>query len=536
VLQVRELAVEVGGTIVLEGASFTVRARDKVGLVGRNGAGKTSLLKVLGGAADPFAGVVHRSGGLGYLSQDPRLDGIDDSRLGVHHVLSGRGFDEAMTRIEKLRLRMEEEPSDRNVARYSRAEESFRYEGGYAAEGEVRRIAAGLGLGEGRLDLPIGALSGGERRRVEIARILFAGSDVLLLDEPTNHLDVDAKEWLLKFLRGYRGALVVISHDLDLLDEAITRVLHLDRYDDESVGDLVEYKGTYSQYLSAREKDEARQAKLAERQQAEIDRLARLADKLRHSTEAMARKAQTLDTRVARMRRDKVDAPTAARSVHLRFPEPPSAGRTVLEVDGLAQRYDDLEVFDDLGFDVGRGERLLVMGLNGAGKTSLLRILAGEARQAAGTFRWGHNVVPGYYAQEHEGIRPGESILDHLRDEVPGATDPQLRSIAGGLGLTGDKAHQDAGTLSGGEKTKLALAILVAGRHNVLLLDEPTNNLDPASREAVAAALRDWPGSLILVSHDTQFVRDLSPEKVLMMPEATLDHWDDGYLELVELA
>jgi ATPase subunit of ABC transporter with duplicated ATPase domains len=536
VLQVRELAVEVGGTIVLEGASFTVRARDKVGLVGRNGAGKTSLLKVLGGEAEPFAGVVHRSGGLGYLSQDPRLDGVADDRLGVQHILSGRGLDEAMVRIEKLRLRMEEDPSDRNVARYSRAEEQFRYEGGYAAEGEVRRIASGLGLPDGRLDLPIGALSGGERRRVEIARILFAGSDVLLLDEPTNHLDSDAKDWMLKFLRGYRGALIVISHDLDLLDEAITRVLHLDRYDDESIGDLVEYKGTYSQYLDARAKDEVRQAKMAEHQQSEIDRLSRLADKLRHSTASMARKAQTLDSRVARMRRDKVDAPTASRSVHLKFPEPPAAGRTVLDVEGLAQRYGDLEVFEGVSFDVGRGERLLVMGLNGAGKTSLLRILAGENTPASGTFRWGHNVVPGYYAQEHEGITPGRSILDHLRDEVPGATDPQLRAIAGGLGLTGDKAHQDAGTLSGGEKTKLALAILVAGRHNVLLLDEPTNNLDPASREAVAAALRDWPGSLILVSHDTQFVRDLSPEKVLMMPDATLDHWDDSYLELVELA
>jgi ATPase subunit of ABC transporter with duplicated ATPase domains len=536
VLQVRELAVEVGGTIVLEGASFTVRARDKVGLVGRNGAGKTSLLKVLGAETEPFAGVVHRSGGLGYLPQDPRLDGVPDDRLGVHHVLSGRGFDEAVTRIEKLRIRMEEDHSDRNVARYSRAEEQFRIEGGYAAEGEVRRIAAGLGLSDGRLDLPLSALSGGERRRVEIARILFAGSDILLLDEPTNHLDTDARDWMLRFLRGYRGALIVISHDLDLLDEAITRVLHLDRYDDESIGELVEYKGTYSQYLDARAKDEARQAKVAERQQAEIDRLQRLADKLRHSTEKMARKAQTLDSRVARMRRDKVDAPTASRSVHMRLPEPPPSGRTVLDAEDLAQRYDDLQVFDGVCFDVGRGERLLIMGLNGAGKTSLLRILAGQATPAAGTFRWGHNAVPGYYAQEHEGITPGRSILDHLRDEVPGATDPQLRAIAGGLGLTGDKAHQDAGTLSGGEKTKLALAILVAGRHNVLLLDEPTNNLDPGSREAVAAALRDWPGTLILVSHDTQFVRELSPERVLLMPEGTLDHWDDGYLDLVELA
>ncbi|MGE3621271.1 MAG: ABC-F family ATP-binding cassette domain-containing protein [Acidimicrobiia bacterium] len=535
-LQVRELSVEVGGSVVLEGASFSLRSRDKVGIVGRNGAGKTSLLKVLGGAAEPFSGIVHRSGGLGYLPQDPRLEGVPDDRLALAHVLSGRGLDVAAARLEHLRRRMEDDPTADAVARFTRAEDRFRHEGGYAADAEVRRLAAGLGLDPDRLDQPVGALSGGQRRRVEIARILFAGSDLLLLDEPTNHLDTDARAWLLSFLRQYKGALLVISHDLDLLDEAITRVLHLDRPGDDVVGDLVEYKGTYSEYVRARALDEARQAKLAERQDAEIARLRTLADKLRHSTEAMARKAQTLDTRVARLRRGKVDAPTAQRSVHVRFPDPPPAGRTVLTVEGLAQRYGALEVFDDVRFDVGRGERLLVMGLNGAGKTSLLRILAGTTSPAAGTFAWGHQVVPGYYAQEHEGITPGRSILDHLRGEVPGATDPQLRSIAGGLGLTGDKAHQDAGTLSGGEKTKLALAILVAGRHNVLLLDEPTNNLDPGSRDAVGAALREWPGTIVLVSHDVAFVRELAPDRVLLMPDGTIDHFDDGYLDLVELA
>jgi ATPase subunit of ABC transporter with duplicated ATPase domains len=538
VLQVRGLSIETGGTVLLEDVSFTARAREKVGLVGRNGAGKTTLLRTLAGVHAPKAGVAHASGHLGYLSQDPRLDleHVSTEATGVDHVLAGRGVGDAILRLEQLRHRMEQDHSDANVARYTRAEERFRLDGGYAADGDARRIATGLGLPADRLDLPIRALSGGERRRVEIARILFAGSDVLLLDEPTNHLDNDAKEWLLRFLRAYKGALIVVSHDLELLDEAITRVLHLDRLDESAVGSIVEYTGTYSQYLSARAKDEQRQAKIAARQTAEIQRLSTLADKLRHSTEKMARKAQTLDTRVARLERDKIDAPRGERRIRVRFPEPPHAGRTVLEVEGVAKAYGSLDVLDDVSFDLGRGERLLVMGLNGAGKTTLLRIMAGVTGADSGTVSFGHQVTPGYYAQEHEGIDPGRTLLEHVVEQTPTAPEQQLRSILGTFGITGDKVHQDAGTLSGGEKTKLALAMLVAGRHNLLLLDEPTNNLDPPSREAIAEGLSSWKGSLVIVSHDTGFVERLSPERVLMLPEAQLDFWSDDLLDLVALA
>ena len=534
-LQVRELAVEVGGSVIMDGVSFSIRARDKVGLVGRNGAGKTSLLKVLGGASDPFAGVVNRTGGLGYLPQDPRLDGVDDQIPALRHILSGRGFDEAIMRMEKLRLQMEEDPSERAVDRFTRAEEQFRVDGGYSAESEALRIAAGLGLDADRLHLPVGVLSGGQRRQVEISRILFAGSDVLLLDEPTNHLDSDAKEWLLGFMRQYRGALLVISHDLDLLDEAITRVLHLDRYDDASLGSMEEYKGTYTAYLANRAKDEVRLAKAAQRQAKEIDRLQTLVDRF-GAKASKASMAHSIEKRIVRLEDSKVEVSKGNRSVHVKFPPPPPPGRLVLEGDSLAVRYGDNEVFRDVDFALERGERLLIMGLNGAGKTSLLRVLAGERAAEEGSFRLGHNVVAGYYAQEHEGIQAGRTILEHLREQVPQAADPDLRAIVGAMGLTGDKVHQDAGTLSGGEKTKLALAILVAGRHNLLLLDEPTNNLDPGSRRAVAEGLKGWPGSIVLVSHDADFVRDLEPNKVLLMPEGTLDHWADDYLDLVELA
>ncbi len=528
-LQVRELAVEVGGKETLTDASFSLHPGDKVGLVGRNGAGKTSMLKVLAGAAPPARGIVSRPEGVGYLPQDPppRGSGLDGTALA--HVLSGRGFDAEMRRIEQLRERVDNDPSERNVRAFANAEDAFRASGGYAAESEVRRISAGLGLGADRLDLPVSALSGGERRRVELARILFAGDELLLLDEPTNHLDIDARNWLMTFLRSFRGTLLVVSHDLDLLDQAITRVLHLDE------GELIEYKGTYSQYLVAREADEERHAKVLARQESEIRRLRTLADSMRHQTAKRARQAKSLDTRVDKLEAAKVDEVKRERSLRVKLPDPPHAGRTVLEVVDLAKAFGPKVVFEDLTFDVGRGERLLVLGLNGAGKTTLLRTIIGELEAELGTVALGHEVSLGYYAQEHEGITGGRSVIDHVRDEAA-QPDQFLRGLLGMFGLRGELAFQDAETLSGGEKTKLALTMLVAGRHNLLLLDEPTNNLDPPSRAAVGAALRDWKGAMVLVSHDVEFVTELAPNRVLLMPEGVVDYWSDDLADLVELA
>jgi ATPase subunit of ABC transporter with duplicated ATPase domains len=528
-LQVRDVAVEAGGLPLVSGVSFTLHAGDKVGLVGRNGVGKTTLLQVLAGETEPAAGVILRRGRLGYLRQDPKLRRAEPGVLAVSHIVDGRGLAEATDRLEKLRLEVEEDPSSRNVARYSRAEEQYRHAGGYAAEGEARRIAAGLGLAPDRLDMPMSVLSGGERRRLELGRILFAGSDLLLLDEPTNHLDTDAKSWLMKFLESYRGTLLVVSHDLVLLDRSITRILHLDD------GSLVEYKGTYSQYREARRQDEARQAKTAARQQAEIQRLSALADSMRHSTEKRARKAKTLDTRVARLRKQAIAAPKRERKVNVRFPTPPHSGKAVLTVTELTKGYGGPPVFEDVSFDVVRAERLLVLGLNGAGKTSMLRILAGQSTSDSGDVRFGTGVSVGYYAQEHEGISAGLDVISHMRGSSD-ALDQQLRALLGMFELRGEKAFQDAGTLSGGEKTKLALAQLVAGKHNLLLLDEPTNNLDPPSREAVARSLGGWPGTMVLVSHDTDFVRALEPDRVLFMPDGTLDYWSEDLLDLVSLA
>lgn len=512
--------------------------KDKVGLVGRNGAGKTSLFKVLGGESEAAGGSVARKGGFGYLPQDPRIAGIYDGRTAISHVLSGRSIDDDQMRIEKLRIEMEADPSERNVARFSRAEEEFALKGGYAAESEARSIAAGLGMSGSRLDLPVGVLSGGERRRVELARILFAGSDVLLLDEPTNHLDVDAKNWLLNFLRQYRGALLVISHDLELLDEAITRVLHLDRENEDGVGEVVEYRGTYSQYRRARAEDEARRAKKALLQAKEIDRLQTVVDRF-GAKATKASMAHSIEKRIDRLQANKVSAPTATRKIKVRFPDPPPCGETVIVAEHLCKGYGGPAVFEDVTFDLGRAERLLVLGLNGAGKTSLLRILSGETTADLGDFRFGHQVHVGYYAQEHDNLDIDATLLDNMRRQVPtgiSLTETQLRGLLGMFGLSGDKVNQRSGTLSGGEKTKLALAMLMVGRNNLLLLDEPTNNLDPSSREAVASALADWKGSIIFVSHDTEFVERLEPTKVLLMPDGQVDYFSRDWLDLVSLA
>src|SRR5665213_143632 len=283
-LQVRNLAIDVAARRVLSDATFTVAAGDKVGLVGRNGAGKTSLLKVLAAEDDPAAGLVLRRGTLGYVPQNPRPR-AESAQTALAHILSGRGLDRAATRLEELHKSLEKDPSLPNIERFSEAEERYRLDGGYSGESDARRIVTGLGLKPDRVDLALGVLSGGERRRVELARVLFAEADLLLLDEPTNHLDSDAKAWLMDFLRNNRGAVIVVSHDLILLDEAITRVIHLD------AGRLIEYRGTYSQYQQARRLEEKRQTSLAVRQESEINRLSLLAEVMRRQTAKRARTA-----------------------------------------------------------------------------------------------------------------------------------------------------------------------------------------------------------------------------------------------------
>ena len=373
------------------------------------------------------------------------------------------------------------------MKRYGILEERFSSLGGYQAEAEARRIAAGVGLDDDVLTRKVGVLSGGQRRRLELARLLYAGGDLLILDEPTNHLDLDAKAWVMQFLRTSRSAVLVVSHDIALLDNAIDRVIAID-------GGLLDiYRGTYTRYLEQRTAREAQRAKDDRLRNQEMARLTATASRFRGGNQTMARKAKVIDRRVERLAAEGgVPRPRRRPFPKVKWPDPPRAGDVVLVAEGLAKAYGDTPVFDDVSFIVERGDTLLILGLNGAGKTTLLRILAGLLPADEGEIRFGANVGLGFYAQEHEDIRAGVSVLDHMREraDIP---DTDLRSVIGHFGLTGEAALQDAATLSGGEKTKLALARLIVSRSNLLILDEPTNNLDthlPGGRPGGAAALQ----------------------------------------------
>jgi ATPase subunit of ABC transporter with duplicated ATPase domains len=533
-LRVTDLTVEIGPRLLLAEASFTVAPGDVVGLVGPNGAGKTTLLGTLAEAARPGARPDPSVQLVGALAWLPQESPPTTASTGLAQLLSARGLDRDRQELEVARRRIDASADararDRAIKRFSSLQERFELNGGYRAESEARRIAAALGVPAAGLDRPLAQLSGGERRRVELARVLLSQATTLLLDEPTNHLDADAKQWLAGFLADFSGGILVVSHDLPLLDSDITAVLALDPV----TASLDSYRGTYTAYLAEREvraASEARQRKVLER---DIKRLSAFVERYRHSNEVMARRAIVTERRVERMKASLAPERRRGRRVAVRFPPPPPCGRIALEAVDLARSYGGPPVFKQLSLDLERGERLLVLGLNGAGKSSLLRILAGVDQPDAGEVRYGHGAAVGYYAQEHEGLEPEAVAMEVMRASAR-TTDDVLRGVLGHFLLGGDQAGQRVRTLSGGEKTKLALARLVVGRHNVLLLDEPTNNLDVQAVEALRSALAAYGGAVVLVSHDTPFVRTFQPDRVLFMPEGTVDVWDDSYLDLVAL-
>jgi ATPase subunit of ABC transporter with duplicated ATPase domains len=537
-----DLELRAGSRTLVAGATLRVAPGDRIGLVGRNGAGKTTTMRVLAGGSQPYAGSVSASSEVGYLPQDPREG--DLAVTAKDRVLSARGLDVLLREMEKAQTAMAElvdgPERERAVREYGRIEERFAALGGYAAEAEAARICAHLGLPERVLDQTLATLSGGQRRRVELARILYAASDAgaggrsattLLLDEPTNHLDADSIAWLRSFLQRHEGGLVVISHDTELLGDVVNKVWFLDA----TRAEIDVYNMDWRRYLEARATDEKRRRRERANAEKKAAALRLQAEKMgAKATKAVAAKnmARRADALLAglepRRQRDK--------TAKIRFPEPAPCGRTPLTAEGLAKSYGSLEVFAGVDLAIDRGSRVVVLGLNGAGKTTLLRLLASHEQPDSGEVIPGHGLRLGYYAQEHDTLDLDASVWECVRHAAPDAPEQRLRTLLGAFLFSGDQLDQPAGTLSGGEKTRLALAGLVSSAANVLLLDEPTNNLDPVSREQVLDALRRYEGAVVLVTHDPGAATALNPERVIVLPDGTEDHWSEEYLDLVSLA
>ena len=538
-----DLEVRVGARTLLDapGEMLRVQPGDRIGLVGRNGAGKTTTMRILAGEGEPYGGKVTRTGDIGYLPQDSREGNIEQTAR--DRVLSARGLDSIRRNMERQQEIMETTDNDGKrdaaIRKYSRLEERYHDLGGYEADAEAARICDALGLEERILDQQLKTLSGGQRRRVELAQILFAASagagkseTTLLLDEPTNHLDADSITWLRGFLSKHEGGLIMISHDVELLDDVCNKVWFLDAVRAEA--DV--YNMGWSKYLDARATDEARRRRERANAEKKASQLRKQADKL-GAKATKARAAKQMVARAERMMGNLDEVRVADKVAHISFPEPATCGKTPMHAKGLTKMYGSLEVFAGVDLAIDKGSRVVVLGFNGAGKTTLLKLLAGvERTDGEGGIVTGHGLKVGYFAQEHDTIDPDKSVWQNTVDACPDVDEQELRGLLGAFMFSGEQLDQPAGTLSGGEKTRLALAALVSSRANVLLLDEPTNNLDPQSREQVLDALRTYTGAVVLVTHDPGAVEALEPERVIVLPDGTEDLWNDDYMEIVELA
>lgn len=535
-LIVDDLTIEIGARTLVRDATFRVAAGDKVALVGRNGAGKTTMLKAIAGEFDKNGGTVDLGESYGWLRQEVRTgegdselakDAYEYIRLAHPLVEDERKLDELHQEIDRHVDNLDNQMAA--VTKYSHAEEEFRNAGGYEINSDVESMAHGVGIDEEMLLSDLSSLSGGQRRKVELARLLLKGGEVLILDEPTNHLDVDAKKFVMDFLGSTSAGVLVVSHDIALMDRSLTRVLALED------GRLEQYNGNYSQYLVARDEREAMRAKQAAVIMKEAGRLSDTKAKFAKGNASHAAKRRALQRRIdslATLLHDKAPK-VKAREVNFNFPAPIRTGDIALTISDVSKSFDGKKIFEPISLIVERGDFILIAGKNGAGKTTLLRCIMGIYERESGSIKPGKNATLGFYAQEHEDIDPKASVLSQMVNASPRMAQAELRSVLAHFGLYGDVADQEAGTLSGGEKTKMALARLMVSNANVLLLDEPTNNLDPSSIEALLGALQSYEGTIILVSHDTDFVTQLAPTRVIHLPDGTVSHFSPDMLKSI---
>jgi ATPase subunit of ABC transporter with duplicated ATPase domains len=523
------LGIQIGARTLLEPTDFRVNKGDKIGLVGRNGAGKTTLTRVITGETLPSEGTVRVTGKLGYLPQDTHA--ADPEQTALDRMMSARDIASIIKRMRKAEKDMtspDPKVMEKAMNQYDKALQAFDKAGGYAAQSEAVSMAASLGLSNDVMQQPLGTLSGGQRRRVELARILFSDADTLILDEPTNHLDADSIEWLRGYLKKYEGGFLVISHSTELLDEVVNKVWHLDaqlaRIDMYSLG--------WKAYLHQRAVDEERRRREREVAEKQASRLMKQGIRL-HAKATKAVAAQNMMRRAEKLLENTSEAERQEKVADIRFPEPAPCGRTPIQAKDISKAFGSNIVFAGINLAIDKGSRVVILGYNGAGKTTTLRILAGEEEPDTGEVEYGHGCKIGYFAQEHDTLDLDSTVLENLQHVAPELDDTHARSILGSFLFSGDDAMKPAKVLSGGEKTRLALATLVTSRANVLLLDEPTNNLDPASRDEILKAIAKYEGAIVLVTHDEGAVEALNPERVLLMPDGDEDLWNDEYLELV---
>ncbi|MBQ6060737.1 MAG: ABC-F family ATP-binding cassette domain-containing protein [Clostridia bacterium] len=535
ILALQEVKKSFGTHEVLKSVSFTLQEGERMGLVGVNGSGKSTLMKIIAGQETADSGAVNMQKGLqiGYLAQQGELTGEETVLETLESVFEPQRQMEA--ELRRLEQEMAEAGTDpealrRLGGRYDALTREFERSNGYGWRSSVQGVLAGLKLREYQ-DMKTGRLSGGERTRLCLGRMLLTEPDLLLLDEPTNHLDLKSIAWLEEYLRAYRGAVLVISHDRYFMDHVCGRMAEL------LMGNLETYTGNYTEYLEKRTEVYEIRMKAWELQQKEIARQeAVIAMYRRFNREKSIRLAESREKRLEKMER--LERPQEEGSVHFRFETRRRTGDDVLQTDRLGKSYGDRVLFSDLDIHVKAGDRIALIGDNGTGKSTLLKCLTGEEKPDTGVIRWGTGVDIGYYDQHQAGLHENKTVLDEVWDRFPRMEQYEVRGALGMFLFTGDDVFAPVSTLSGGEKGRVALTELMLRKDNVLLLDEPTNHLDMDSREVLENALADFPGTIIAVSHDRYFINRFA-EKVCVLEDGTLKEYlgnYDSYFEKVSRA